>query len=577
MKKLFLSISVCISLLGYAQGENNNWYFGSQVALNFAGNTPQVLSNSQMISMSSSATISDSNGNLLFYTNGAEVYNREHQVMMNGDIDQQGVQIAISKHPTNPNLYYIISTPTLGGYTARYSVVDMTLGGIGSNGQHLGAVVQNLKKVPILDDLGNDFTNARGVTIVPHADGNSFWVLITTGTKLYSYRLSSAGLNTTPIVSNLNTSGIFTYYDGISLKASPEVNSCNYSHLLSITNSNGSTGENEGLVCSFDNLSGATTTDYNLSIASMGTLHAEFNQYANVLYISRYAPGVNTNTMLYSVDLLNSNNTNVVYNVLNTGQPDMYGMGIPITIQRNTKGDIYFYLPYYNNDKSLGKIVNPDVYGQSYANLDGLLLSNLSQPAIYVGSVNNLPQLVPNLSRRAGACLNSLTLTSPDNHSVPYTYHVSNNITAQQDYKVNWTQNITMKAGNSIDLLPNTNIEYGANYLAQIEDCSCKGGGVEAKKQDVKDKMRLDLRTMPTDKKAETGKSVKVFPNPASDILNIVSSSEIKNVFVTDISGKMINVRLDGHKIDVKGLPTGNYILNVETKEGKSAQRFIKK
>ncbi|AZA83847.1 hypothetical protein C1637_13560 [Chryseobacterium lactis] len=72
-------------------------------------------------------------------------------------------------------------------------------------------------------------------------------------------------------------------------------------------------------------------------------------------------------------------------------------------------------------------------------------------------------------------------------------------------------------------------------------------------------------------------KILQVYPNPASDILNIVATSEIKHVSVTDISGKMINVRLEGNKIDVKSLPTGNYILNVETKEGKSAQRFIKK
>lgn len=576
MKKLFLTLSIGISFLGYSQGENNNWYFGYKVGLNFSGSSPQFLNNSQMTSMTSSATISDSNGNLLFYSDGLEIWNREHQVMTNGDINHRGVQIAISKHPTNPNLYYVFSTAIEGGYSVRYSVVDMSLGNI-VNGQHLGAVVPNLKKVPLHDDLGNDFTNARGVTIVPHGDGSSFWVLITTGTKLYSYRLSSSGLSTTPVVSNLNTSGIYTTYDGTTIKASPQVNSCDYSHLLSITNSNVITGENEGLVRSFDNLSGAITSDYNLSIAGTGALYAEFNQFANVLYISRYAQGVNTNTMLYKIDLLNSTNANVISSALNTGQTDMYGMGIPITVQRNTKGDIYFYVPYYNNDKSLGKIVNPDVYSQSSANLDGLLFLNLTQPAIYVGSINNLPQLVPNLSGRVGACLASLTLSTAETHTGPYTYHVSNTMTTELDYKVNSTQNITMKAGNSITLLPNTHIENGANYLAQIEDCNCKGGEAEAGKQYLKNNMRLDLRNLPTDKNAEGNRNVKVYPNPVSDVLHIAAPSDIKNVSVIDVSGKILKVRLDGNKIDVRNLPSGNYMITVETKEGKTTMRFVKK
>ncbi|REC50041.1 T9SS type A sorting domain-containing protein [Chryseobacterium pennipullorum] len=577
MKKLFSTMLLAMSLWGYAQGENNNWYFGYQIAINFSGSTPQFVNGSDMTSLNSSATVSDSGGKLLFYSSGGKVWNRQNQEMPNGDIDQDGLQTATVKHPTNPNLYYIFTTTWVAGNVVRYSVVDMSLGSNGSNGQPLGDVVQNQKKVPLLDGQGNEISNARGVTVVPHGDGSSYWVLVTNGLKLYAYRLSGSGLSTTPVVTDLNTSGFFTSYDGISIKASPEVgDSCNYSHLLCITNSNPSLKENEGMVRSFDNLSGSLTTDYNLSIASTSATYAEFNQYANILYVSGYDLTSNTTTF-YAIDLPNSNNSNIVYTPIYNGMSGTNGVGGPSTIQRNTKGDIYFHMVGYNNGGSLSQIINPDVYGQSSINLNAM-----TQPSafIYVGSTNNLPQLLPKLSRRVGSCVASYDLTAPDTHTAPYTYHASSTITAQQNYQVNSTQDITMKAGTSISLLPDTYIQNGSNYLAKIEDCKCSGGEVEARNKNSKNNMLLNLRTAPkaqTDKKDLFAKKVQLFPNPASDVLNIITSSEIINVSVTDISGRMIQVKLDGNKVDIRSLPSGNYLINIETKEGKTSQRFVKK
>jgi hypothetical protein len=40
--------------------------------------------------MSVSSSISDSNGQMLFYSNGCEIYNREYQIMTNGDAMSAG-------------------------------------------------------------------------------------------------------------------------------------------------------------------------------------------------------------------------------------------------------------------------------------------------------------------------------------------------------------------------------------------------------------------------------------------------------------------------------------------------------
>lgn len=71
--------------------------------------------------------------------------------------------------------------------------------------------------------------------------------------------------------------------------------------------------------------------------------------------------------------------------------------------------------------------------------------------------------------------------------------------------------------------------------------------------------------------------SITVYPNPASDVLNIKSESKINKVAVTDLAGKNVNVRLNGNSLDVRHLPTGTYFISVETKDGFVTEKFIKK
>jgi len=79
-------------------------------------------------------------------------------------------------------------------------------------------------------------------------------------------------------------------------------------------------------------------------------------------------------------------------------------------------------------------------------------------------------------------------------------------------------------------------------------------------------------------KEATEGKLfVSIYPNPTSDILNIKTDSKINSVSVVDLTGRKINVKLDGDKVDVRNLPAGTYLINIETKDGVSTEKFIKK
>lgn len=73
------------------------------------------------------------------------------------------------------------------------------------------------------------------------------------------------------------------------------------------------------------------------------------------------------------------------------------------------------------------------------------------------------------------------------------------------------------------------------------------------------------------------GKVLTVYPNPASDVLTIKSKEKVNKAEVYDISGKKVAADLDGDKVNVKNLNPGNYIINIETKEGKTTEKFIKK
>ena len=133
-----------------AQKQHNNWYFGNAVGLNFNVNPPVALSNGKGNSVEGCATVSDINGNLLFYCNGTSVLNRQHEVMVNGssiagDLSSTS-NVLIIPLPGNDSIYYLFSIGAGGqglkGF--RYSIININKQG------GLGEVIT--KNVLIADD-----------------------------------------------------------------------------------------------------------------------------------------------------------------------------------------------------------------------------------------------------------------------------------------------------------------------------------------------------------------------------------------------------------------------------------------
>lgn len=113
MKNLLFLLNLLFTIVLFGQNQANNWYFGQNAGINFSNGIPVALDDGVLNTPEGCSTISDSNGNLLFYTDGIDVWNKNHQLMPNGtgllgsiSSTQSGI---IIPHPGNINLYYVFS------------------------------------------------------------------------------------------------------------------------------------------------------------------------------------------------------------------------------------------------------------------------------------------------------------------------------------------------------------------------------------------------------------------------------------------------------------------------------------
>lgn len=67
-----------LTLVAFAQKEASIWYFGQKAGLGFNSGSPVALTDGALSTDEGSASIADSPGNLLFYTDGVSEWNRQH-------------------------------------------------------------------------------------------------------------------------------------------------------------------------------------------------------------------------------------------------------------------------------------------------------------------------------------------------------------------------------------------------------------------------------------------------------------------------------------------------------------------
>lgn len=113
MRKLLFVLILFYGATCLSQGEANVWYFGENAGLDFNNGAPVAITNGQLVTDEGCATISNATGQLLFYTDGVTVYNRNHSIMLNGTGllgHASSTQSAtIIPQPGTTHLYYIFT------------------------------------------------------------------------------------------------------------------------------------------------------------------------------------------------------------------------------------------------------------------------------------------------------------------------------------------------------------------------------------------------------------------------------------------------------------------------------------
>ena len=364
MRKIIILLIICFTCsFTFAQSEAANWYFGYNSGIKFNQNTNTVSSvnNGQLSTFEGCASISDDSGNLLFYTDGITVWNKNHSVMSNGRGlfgDPSSTQSAIIvPKPNDLNIYYIFTVDDHSFNDSHlglnYSEVDITLNG------GLGAITT--KNINLLQECSEKVT-----AVLKDCITKSIWVVtfasengnLPSHNTFHAFEVSDLGVSTTSVKSNfsLNINGHRGY-----LKLSPDGKKMACANV------------NEGLyIYDFDSSTGKVSNQKRLYIngPNGNPYGVEFSPNSQLLYVHASNDYFNREDPSQNEVVSNHRALLIQYNLIAS---DIQGSAVTIDdrqlyrggLQLGPNGKIYRALSatYTQGLPQLGAINNPNEVG----------------------------------------------------------------------------------------------------------------------------------------------------------------------------------------------------------------------
>lgn len=610
MKKLYL-FNCLFFLLGLtSSGQsliNNHWKLG-QTDLNFTNVTPTagVTGNANY----GKATVSDSAGNLLFYTNGYNVWNKNNGIMTNGSTiiycseNFDIINTVIVPNPGNNKQYYIISSVNVtciggGGSQVRclnytnylYSLVEF-------NTTYPLGVLLRVTTVPSGSEETNYSklfytSNQRNLyfgplTVAKGSDNNSYWVILQDKNIIKSYKIDSGGLNLTPVQSTFTNSQIFDLgvwnstdgtingIEGADFRITPnntKLVGLQYSKWNQPNEPDASANPNSAInfknyfyTLDFNPTTGAFS-NYQL-LTGTGIAIEEFeisNNSNNLFYVrKRHPSAVNTGSTVVDGEVVVKDLTNnatavrILKEFVSTTTPSSAFS----YIQKDRNGNILLSSIFTTNSRNMyvHKIENQNSFASSSVNVNFVSLN--SNP------ISVLPQLIPEFE--AIPTCTPLTLTT-EPHTSNFTYSGYSNITTNTNYSITQANlDIKMYARDYILLQPNTHIKKESKFLAKIVSC-----------ESIVTKTSDDSSSYDNEYNLES-KDISIYPNPTNSIFTVESKNQkIVGVEIYSIDGKLIYNnslnKTERFELDISNYSKGIYILNIQTDKGEKVSRKLLK
>jgi gliding motility-associated-like protein len=379
-----------------AQGPYATWYFGWKAGLRFTATGPLPLTDGQLNSPAACTALSDSTGNILLYSDGEQVWNRQHQVIAGGDslggnsMPAQGVGALLAPHVGQVaylfGMYYAAPMASYAHGRPWAAEVDLRANG------GLGQVVRRLQPVvadSVLTRLGEQ-AFAGYQALVRHANGTDYWLitrLFRQGTFLAS-RITGSGTWPCPVTVTspavVPGSGGQAYINN-TLAASPDGRTLLYNDV------------NTSYLLQFDPATGRVSTPTPLTFPALSipadgvslsyTYGAVFSPDGSKCYLSRYYTTPSTSAVqVVQYDLAAGSLPLIATSGLEISAQTSAGGGRPFGMQRGPDGAIYLAV---DDAVALDVIAAPNARGAACQYL------RLSQPLAGRVSFLGLP-LIPN-------------------------------------------------------------------------------------------------------------------------------------------------------------------------------------
>lgn len=182
----------------FSQNQANIWKCGANMGLDFNTIPPTPIAG-QTNNVDNSSSISDASGNLLFYSDGSTVWNKNDIVMSNGSgltSNFSAGQCALIVPVPSSNKYIVFSnTEFASPGQLHYTIVDMSLN------SGLGDVVAGQKNI----SLGSGWTEK--LCAIYNCAGNYYWVVMHkwNSDQFVAMKVDASGVSTSSVTSSVGS------------------------------------------------------------------------------------------------------------------------------------------------------------------------------------------------------------------------------------------------------------------------------------------------------------------------------------------------------------------------------------